>query len=103
VEHVKNELEEAGYMAEVYYHTSFTIGNLAKGLSDIEQDLVYKSVSETATIRQWSLTDEILLKDLSKKGLHLPTHFDEEFLRSLREKGQKILGAEILVINAKKV
>lgn len=103
VEQVKNELMEAGYETDIHYHNSFTCGDLPKGLSGIKQDLVYKPVTDTATVRQWCLTDEKLLDSLSKKGLSLPDHFNEEFLISLRKKQQKIFGAEILVINAKKI
>lgn len=103
VEQVKNELIESGYEAEVHYHNSFTCGDLPKELSGIKQDLVYRPVTDTSTVRQWCLTDEKLLSSLSRKGLSLPVHFNEEFLTNLRERQQKIFGAEILVINAKKL
>lgn len=102
-EQVKNELIEAGYEAEIYYHNSFTCDDVPKGLPGIKQDLLYKPVTDSASVRQWCITDEKLLDSLSKKGLSLPDHFNEEFLISLRENQQKIFGAEILVINAKKI
>ncbi len=101
-EQVKSELVQAGYKADVYYHSSFTTGDLPKGLQEIKQDLVYKPVTDTATVRQWCLTDEKLLSSLNKKGLSLPKHFNEDFLHSIRAQGQKIFGAEILVIEATK-
>lgn len=102
IERIKKDLEEAGYEADVYYHAAFEVGNLSAGLSPSSQDLVYRAVSDTAALRQWSLTDQKLLDELSKKGLSIPKHFDEDFLRSMRARGQKILGAEILVIEATK-
>lgn len=102
VEQVKSELEQVGYTADVYYHASFTTGDLPEGASGIQQDLVYKPVTDTATVRQWCLTDDKLLNSLAQKQLSLPSHFNEDFCQTLREKGQKILGAEILVIDAKK-
>lgn len=103
VEQLKNELAEAGYEADIFYHNSFSCGDLPKEFSAIKQDLVYKSVTDTFSVREWCLTDEKLLESLSKKKLTLPSHFNEEFLTSLREKQQKIFGAEILVINATKI
>lgn len=101
VEQVKSELMQAGYQADVYYHASFATGDLPKGFSG-KQDLFYKPVTDIATVRQWCLTDERLLKSLSEKGLNLPIHFNEDFLLSLKERGHKIFGAEILVIDAQK-
>lgn len=103
VEQVKKELKQAGYKSNVYYHASFEIGDLPKGLSGIKQDLVYRPVTDTATVRQWSLTDEKLVTSLDKKGLSLPVNFNEDFLINLREKGKKIFGAEILVVEATKI
>ncbi len=102
-EQVKKELMEVGYETDIYYHNSLTSGDLPKGVSRVEQDLVYKPVTDTATVRQWGVTDEKFLVSLSNKGLSLPGHINEEFLMSLREKGQKLFGAEILVINARKI
>lgn len=103
VDQVKEELNEIGYTSNIYYHASFTAGDLPAGFSTVKQDLLYKSVTDSATVRQWCLTDENLLNRLSKKGLSLPDHFNDGFLSDLKEKGQKILGAEILVIEAKKI
>lgn len=100
---VSQELLEAGYETEIYYHNSFTSGELPKGLSAVKQDLVYKPVTDTASVRQWSLKDEKLIDSLAKKNLKLPEHFNDEFLSSLKQNQHKIFGAEILVINAKKI
>ncbi len=101
-EQMKSELEQAGYRANVYYHASFVVEDVPKGISAVNQDLIYKSVTDTATIRQWSLTDRNLLNWLAKKGLKLPGHFNGAFLSNIKEKGQKISGAEVLVIEATK-
>ena len=105
VEQVKKDLEQTGYKANVYYHASFETGKLPQVVScDFEQDLLYKSVSETATIRQWSVTDQNLVNWLGKKGLALPKEIlQEAFLSNLRDKGHKIFGAEFLVIEATKL
>ncbi len=102
VEQIKNDLKQTGYNANTYYHAAFTTGEPPKGLSKINEDLVYKSVTDTATLRQWSLSDENLFNWLAGKKLALPSHFDEAFLCNLRSTGQKIFGAEILVIEATK-
>lgn len=76
---------------------------LPKDLSGINLDLVYKSVTDTSTVRQWSLDDKNLLDSLSNKGIKLPEEFNGQFLQNLRENGHKIFGAEILVVEATKV
>jgi hypothetical protein len=104
VEQVKQELEQTGYKANVYYHASFSTGELPKGIiSEVKQDLVYKSVTDTSTVRQWSLSDQNLVNWLGKKKLKLPNHFTETFLNDLRKNYQKIFGAEFLVIEATKL
>lgn len=102
VEQAKSELERVGYKTNVYYHTSFTTGKLKEGLMGIKQDVIYKSVTDTGAIRQWCLTDEKFSYNLAQKCI-IPPQCNEKFLYSLREKGHKIFGAEILVIDAKKV
>lgn len=98
---VKNELEKIGYNTNVYYHNSFTTGEMPKSGSAVNQDLIYKPVTDVeGTVRQWSLNDGKLLDALAKKDIQLPEHFSESFLADLRAKGHKILGAEILVIEA---
>lgn len=101
-EQVKKELQEAGYASDVYYHASFVRGDAPAKVSGFTKDLVYKPVADSSTLRQWALDDDKLLSHLAKKGLKLPTDFDKEYLLSLRESGQKIFGAEILVIAATK-
>lgn len=93
---VQKELEETGYESDVYYHAAFTVGNVGA-----TQDVVYKAVTDLFTVREWSPTDEKFQNRLSKKDLKLP-HYGEDSLRCMRMKGQKILGAEILVIEATK-
>jgi hypothetical protein len=51
IEQVKKELKEAGYESEIYYHNSFTFGAIPKGLQGIQQDLVYKPVTDIFTVR----------------------------------------------------
>jgi hypothetical protein len=94
---VQRELEETGYKSDVYYHASFTVGQ-----AEIMRDLIYKPVTDIFAVREWSLTNQKLLNFLNMKGLSIPKHFDEDFLRSMRRAGQNIIGAEILVIEATK-
>lgn len=68
----------------------------------IEQDLMYKAVTDSLTVRQWDLTDKKLIESLAKKNIALPDHFDASFVADLRAKKQKVFGAEILVIEAVK-
>lgn len=97
-EQIKKELEEAGYHTNVRYHASFATGNLTKAGSQIKQDLLYKPVTDFATVRQWSLDDKKFIHLLNKKGLTLPGHFNEDFLKTVRAQNHKIFGAEFLVI-----
>lgn len=99
VEQMIHDLTDAGYSHKAYYHASFAADTPREKTSIIKQDLLYKPVTDpTGTVRQWSLNDKNLLNRLSDKGLHLPSHFNEAFLQDLRSKQQKILGAEILII-----
>lgn len=102
-EQVKQELEQTGYKTNAYYHASFSTGEISKNASEVKQDLIYKSVTDTATVRQWSLSDQNLVNWLDKKHLKLPSYFTEAFLYDLRKKNHRIFGAEILVIEAKKL
>ncbi len=103
VEQTQKDLEQVGYKTNVYYHASFTSGSPPNEISEIKQDLIYKAVTDSATVRQWSLNDKNLLRYLAKKNLNLPRDFDEIYLQNLREDGKKIFGAEILVIEAVKI
>ena len=100
IEQIKSELKDIGYRTNIYYHTSFTTGKLE---FPIEKDLLYKSVTDTVTVRQWLLNEKFFLNSMNKKGINLPSHFNETFLGNLRNKGHKIFGAEILVIEATKI
>lgn len=103
VEQLKSELAEIGYTPDVRYHASFTTGTPPSSASAVNQDLIYKSITDTgATVRQWSLSDNNFVDRLNQKGLALPSHFDKAFLEDLKRKKQIILGAEILVIEATK-
>jgi hypothetical protein len=108
-EQVQKELEQTGYKADIYYYASFATGELPQGISDpsklnkpLTEDLLYKPVTDTSSLRQWSVTDQNLLNRLDKKGLALPSYINAVFLKNLREKRQKIFGAEFLVIEATK-
>jgi hypothetical protein len=103
VEQMKNELLSIGYTSKSYYHASFVIGSLPADFKAVEQDIVYKAVTDTFTTRQWSLDDEILHESFRKKGIAFPHQFDATCMQKLKEKKQNILGAEILVIEATKI
>lgn len=95
---VKNELRQVGYKTSIYYHTSFTTVITPTEYLASKEDLIYKPVSDPMTVRKWFSTDKKLTETLLKKGLNLPLHFDENFFRANRERGEKVFGAEILVI-----
>lgn len=100
-EHMKEELHQAGYDAKVYYHTTFTTAKCPDDMV-VTQDMIYKSVSDLIIAREWALDDSNLLSWLLGKGISLPFHFNEAFIKVLRQKGEKIFGAEFLVIEATK-
>jgi hypothetical protein len=99
---IKEELEEVGYKANIYYHASFARGPLPKDLPNIKQDLLYKAVADTGTVRQWAVNDQNLINSLQQKDLILPTDIDGIPLGNLK-KDEKIFGAELLVVEAKKI
>lgn len=103
VKQVRQELHEAGYKSNVYYHASFQIEDRHKNTSHIEKDLLYKGITDHPTVRGCSVTNEELLSSLDQKGLRVPEEFNEAFLLELRKKGRKIGGAEILVVEATKL
>lgn len=103
VELLNYELAEAGYEAESCYHAAFTSGVLPKGLrAQVKQDLMYKSVTDSVSVRQWDPKAEKFVEALSTKQLSLPTHINEEYLSAMRKKGHHLFGAEILLIVATK-
>jgi hypothetical protein len=112
VQQVKKELAQAGYTAKAYYEASFVP---EKSPGDVvfvpgsppcdlgsQKDLNYKSVTDTFVIKSWAIHDPNLSSWLASKGLQMPPQFDEEYIAKLRAQGKKLLGAEVLVIEAKK-
>lgn len=104
VEQVKHELQQINYKTNMYYHAAFSTAESSISAEGIEYDLIYKSITDTATVRGWSLkTGNVHLANwLATKGMQLP-HFDEAFLEELRAKKQTIFGSEMLVIEATKI
>jgi hypothetical protein len=100
VAQLKKDLEQTGYKVDTYYQASFSV---ATPTIDIKQNLIYKPVTDSASVRQWSLDDPNLLKSLADKNLHIPVHFNATFLENMRNQNQRILGAEILVIKGTKI
>ena len=110
---VKEDLERAGYTTKTYYEASFVPESMPSNLlfvpgtppadfADPQQDLSYKSVTDTFVIKSWAIYDPNLSSWLASKGLSLPPQFNEEYISKLRTHGVKLLGAEILVIEAVK-
>ena len=91
-------LEEVGYTSIAYRHVSFITAPLSIKSPNVKQDLVYKAVSDTATVRQWALDDRKLKENLEQKNIPFPSIPVE----SLRENGEKVFGAELLIIVATK-
>lgn len=98
---MQKELKEAGYTAEIYYHASFT--QTQRENPSITDDIVYKPVTDGYNVRQWALADHRLHKQLAEKGLRLPSHITQEFVDNLRKTNQYLIGAELLIIDAKKI
>ncbi len=101
-ENIKKDLQDVGYEVDIYYQNSFVCQSSPTG-TKVTQDLVYKPVSDVFSVREWSLQDPRFLESLSRKGLCIPSHFNQQFLDSLRVKNEKIFASEFLVLNAKKV
>lgn len=97
IERITNDLVSAGYTPTVRYHASFASGPLPQGIN-VQQDLVYKAVTDTATIRAWSVDDVKFKNYLTTKELSLPNSLDSKQLQELRDKGHKVMGSEFLVI-----
>ena len=94
-------LEEKGYEVSYRYHASFTLGHFPADLSALNEEIFYKPVTGDGHIR--FLGDRKLLDLLPTKGLKLPERFTSAFLADIKRRGLKILGAEILVIEARKI
>lgn len=93
-------LKNTGYEVSSYYHTSFAIMN-KKGIT---QAIIYKHVTESlATVRQWSHKDKKFIVRLKDKNLSLPDNYDDKFFADLLNSDQRLTGAELLVIEAKKI
>ena len=103
VAQMKADLEEVGYKVSSYYHTSFTVAELPKDWSVPKYELIYKAVTDARPYRQWALDDRALSIALNEKAIALPLHFDKAFVDSIRASNERILGAEILVIEAIKI
>lgn len=96
---------DIGYEAKFYYHASFCLMNIHDivATSEIEQPIVYKPISDTLLpVRQWSHKDKEFLSRLKHKNLALPTHCDDQFFAELLKSDQRLVGAELLVIEATK-
>ena len=104
VEQMKRDLEEVGYDVDSYYHTAFVVGDVPEGVpATPQQNFVYKPVTEVGNMRKTPLTESDTVDSWAKKGLTFPEQFNnKEFLSEMRAKGQKIFGAEMLVIAAQK-
>jgi|GEM_PF-1995178 len=98
---MKKNLSQVGYKTDVYYHTSFTTGKLEALHLDL--DLLYKPVTDIEVVRQWSINDQKFLGSLNNKNIRFPRYINENFITELRSKGHKIMGAEILAIEATKL
>lgn len=95
---IKSELHQIGYQCDSYYHASFST---IDGHPDT-QDIHYKSVTDTTIIRLWSIEDKNFHNKLAEKGLKIPDYINKSFISDLKNKGQKIVGSEFLVIKAVK-
>ncbi len=99
-EQMKAALDEAGYQVKRYYDASFIQGIVPENCIQQDDPFIYKSVSDSFTIREWDLTGEER-GWLGKRSITLPDRFTEEFGKNL-PKGEHLLGAEIFVLEATK-
>lgn len=99
---VQSELDQLGYRTRSYYHSAFAPGPVPQNTSRIAEDLIYRSLGGIGELRQWSTTDPVFLQSLAFKKQPFPAHINESFLAETRANGQKLLGTEVLVIEAVK-
>jgi hypothetical protein len=94
-----------GYEAKFYYHTSFVVMNLLeiKTPSKVEQPILYRPISDSLEpVCQWSHKDKNFLARLKHKKLSLPADCDDKWIENLLQNNQRLVGAELLVIEATK-
>ncbi len=82
---LQKELKQLEYCTKKFYHASFSIGAPPENFSNTKLDMIYKAVTDTVSIRQWSFLDKIFLNSLENKGLSLPAHFTQEFFENLKK------------------
>jgi hypothetical protein len=100
-------LNEKGYETKAYYYNSFTVQNFKELQIEsqvIKQPLIYKAVTDMkGSVRQWDLNDNNLIQNLALKGLSIPEKYNAEFVDELNKNNNKLIGAELLVIECTKV
>jgi hypothetical protein len=96
VEQVTKELADAGYATKVYYKASFVPAK-----SQFLGDIVFKSVTDTVTVRPWNVDDQPFKVWFESKH-HCAPQIDEKCLPGMRARGEQFFGAEALVIEATK-
>jgi hypothetical protein len=105
VEKTKKMLERLGYSAKSYYHTSFceaSLSTLAEP-AELKQPIVYKPISDSLLpVRQWCHKDRDFLGRLQHKNLSLPSSCNDKFIKELFERNNRLIGAELLIIEATK-
>jgi hypothetical protein len=101
VNQVKEELANAGYSNTSYYSSAFVTGKLPDELNT-PGDLIYKPVTDTIIIKSWEVENQLLKEWLLSKGLAIPPQLDKRAVSQIRDSGLKIIGAEVLVIEATK-
>lgn len=101
-EKMKNILEENGYAARSYYHTSFCEIS-PRNIADFKLPILYKPVCESLeTLRYWLHDDKNFLSRLKHNGLSLPTTCNDDFVDALLKSDKRLIGAEMLVIEGVK-
>jgi hypothetical protein len=101
VSELSQQFEEIGYMTKSFYRHAFTTGSLPSSIPPSPKPLFYRSVTDIFDFKSRDLDDPELKRFFAEKQLEMPV-FDEEFLRDVRTKKQKVLGAELLVVEATK-
>lgn len=101
---MKKELKEAGYVAQSFYHVSFQIERAQESAQ--AGFLIYKNVTNTmGAVYACPFEKMAGIKNfLKEKGIQLPLYFEDRgFWEGLKERGECVLGAEFLVIDAVKL
>ncbi|MBM3201009.1 MAG: hypothetical protein FJZ56_01205 [Chlamydiae bacterium] len=110
---LKQDLEITGYKVHIYFSIHFEIQEIDKThfrykdeeriILREEKPLLLRLTTPFSSMTiGYDLDDPYLAQHLKKTGLSMPEEFDEDFIDNLKKNHQKILGAEVCVVEGTK-